>query len=258
MSNTGSNVWFDLMTTDPAGAVRFYTEAIGWKTEQWASPDDGSPYTMWLASTALGGVMELPDAARKMGAPPQWLAYTTVVDLDASVAKAVSLGAQVLAPAMDMPGVGRFASLADPQGAVFAMFTPSTPASEPPADELGQFRWAELNTADYETAWAFYTQLFDWHHRRTIDLGPSGPYLMWHDASLSTKGGMCNAAKLHGLHPHWLHYITVADINAVAARIQAHGGKVLRGPTQVPGGDWVAQCQDPQGAFFALFAHAKP
>ena len=174
MAKTGINVWFDLMTTDTEGAKAFYTETIGWKTQPYADADPNMPYTMWVAGQSpIGGVMALPEEARKMGAPPHWLAYTSVADVDASVQQATKLGGRVLAPAMNIPKVGRFAVLADPQGAVFAIIDPENarpePAGVPP---LGAFSWHELATTDQEAAFAFYSGLFGWDAMERMEMGP--------------------------------------------------------------------------------------
>jgi uncharacterized protein len=257
MAEQGQNVWYDLMTTDIAGATAFYTETIGWKTQQWQEADPNTPYTMWVAGEApLGGVMLLPEEARAMGAPPHWVAYTCVDDVDAAAARAEAMGATVYAPPMDIPTVGRFAMLADPQGATFAIFKPSGEASPPP-DAPGQFSWAELNTTDYEAAWKFYSELFGWKHKSSMDMGPAGTYFMWHDQAERTQGGMSNMAKQMNSPAHWLHYVTVPDIHACIERIKQKGGKVLNGPMEIPGDDLIAQCQDPQGGFFAIYAHGK-
>lgn len=258
MAAKGQNVWFDLMTTDMDAAKAFYTDVIGWKTQQWGEADPNMPYTMWVAGgEPLGGVMPLPEDARKMGAPPHWVAYTVVDDVDATAAKAEKLGARIYAPPMDIPTVGRFAMLGDPQGATFAIFKPAGPASAPP-DASGQFSWAELNTTDYEAAWKFYSELFGWKHRSSMDMGPDGgTYFMFDDAEKKTKGGMSNMAKQMNVPAHWLHYVTVDDIDATVERIKAKGGKVLNGPMEIPGDDRIAQCQDPQGGMFAIYAHGK-
>ena len=93
----GRFVWYDLMTTDEEAAQKFYREVIGWNTQAWeGSP---SPYTMFTAGEGpVGGSMALPEEARAMGAPPHWLAYTATPDIDATVAKATELGAEVLMP----------------------------------------------------------------------------------------------------------------------------------------------------------------
>lgn len=257
MPKQGQNVWFELMTTDMEAATAFYGEVIGWKTQAFGADMPDMPYLMWVAGeTPVGGVMPLPEPAAKMGAPAHWVAYTVVDDVDASAAKAQKLGATVHAPPMDIPNVGRFAMLADPQGATFAIIAPAD-ESEPPADAAGHFSWAELNTTDYEAAWGFYSDLFGWKHRSSMDMGPAGTYFMFQDATEKTKGGMSNLAKQMNAPAHWLHYVTVDDIHATVERIKKNGGTIMNGPMEIPGDDMIAQCQDPQGAFFAVYAHGK-
>ena len=125
MSDDGGRfVWYDLMTTDPDAAQSFYTKLIGWGTQAWDGP---MPYTMWTNNdTPLGGVMALSDEAKQAGAPPHWLAYIYTSDVDGTVATAEENQAKVLVPAQDIPKVGRFAVIADPQGAAFAVYTPET------------------------------------------------------------------------------------------------------------------------------------
>jgi uncharacterized protein len=257
MAKKGQNVWYELMTTDIEGAKRFYTEVIGWRTKDWDQAPADKPYTMWMAGEKMvGGLMPLPAEAR--GAPPHWLAYTQVDDVDASVEQAVKLGGRVHAPAFEVPNVGRMAILADPQGAVFAVFKGAQDMPVTPAVGLGEFSWSELNTTDYEAAWTFYSQLFGWQHRETMDMGPDGKYFMWHDgADKVTKGGMSNAAGKMKFPPSWLHYVNVDDVPAALARVKSKGGKVFNGPEDIPDGGVIAQCMDAQGAAFALYGHVK-
>jgi predicted enzyme related to lactoylglutathione lyase len=257
MASTGQNVWHDLMTTDPEGAKRFYAAVVGWKTEDWADAPPDKPYTMWVSDQGpLGGVILLPDEAKQMGAPSHWLAYTTVADVDATAARVEELGGKIYQPPFDVPKVGRLAVLADPQGAVFAIFKAETEMT-PHRDEPGQFSWAELNTTDWEAAWKFYSELFGWKERSSMDMGEAGTYFMFNDAAERTRGGMSNMAQQMKVPPHWLHYITVSDMDQTLGRIKSTGGKVMNGPMPVPGGDVIAQCVDPQGAFFAVYAHQK-
>jgi predicted enzyme related to lactoylglutathione lyase len=256
--SAGRNVWFDLMTSDVAGAQRFYGEVIGWKTQPWEDADPKEPYAMWtVGEQPIGGVMRLPDEAKKMGAPPHWIAYTTVDDVDETVDEAVELGAKLLKAPFDIPTVGRSAFLADPQGAVFSVFTPEDDMDSPP-DAHGQFSWSELNTTDYEAAWKFYAKLFGWQKREAMDMGPPvGTYFMFQSESEATKGGMSNVATAMKVPPHWLYYVTVSDIKATLERVIKLGGKVMNGPMEIPGDDLIAQCVDPQGAFFAVYQHGK-
>jgi predicted enzyme related to lactoylglutathione lyase len=87
-----------------------------------------------------------------------------------------------------------------------------------------------------------------------MDMGPMGTYLLF-NAGGDAIGGMMNDPAFK--RPMWLYYFNVDDIEAAQARVQAAGGSVLNGPHEVPGGSWVIQAQDPQGAKFALVGPRK-
>src|SRR5574340_1238830 len=105
--NAGRFVWYEHLTRDVAGAVAFYSDVVGWKTQPFA---EGQGYLMWVGSQGpLGGVMELPEEAAKAGAPPHWMAHVQVDDVDATAALAKKLGGRVWHEPTDIPTVGRFA-----------------------------------------------------------------------------------------------------------------------------------------------------
>ncbi len=257
MAKKGQNVWFDLMTTDVVAAKQFYSETIGWKTQDWPDADPKNPYTMWMiGERPIGGVMGTPAEAK--GVPPHWMAHTKVDDVDATVALAKKLGGTLHKEPWDIPKVGRLAILADPQGAAFSVYKPEEDVPIAAASQPGEFSWSELNTTDYESAWKFYSQLFGWKATEAMDMGEGvGTYFMFSDPDNVTKGGMSNMAKMMNAPAHWLHYVTVDDMGAALDRVKSKGGKVLNGPMDVPGGDVVAQCQDPQGGLFALHARKE-
>ncbi len=253
----GRFLWYELLTTDPDAAQSFYTNVIGWGTAPFEideAPSD-QPYTMWMnRETPVGGVMSLPQDAKKSGAPSHWLAYIGTPDVDATAAKAQKLGATVHHQ-MEMPTVGRFAIIGDPQGAVFAAYTPA----EPPPDQkgppgVGEFSWNELATSDYRAAFDFYHKLFGWDKTEKMDMGPAGVYQMYGRHG-ETLGGMFNQTDDMPGPPCWLYYTRVDDVAAATERVKQSGGQILNGPMEVPGGDMIVQCMDPQGAAFAL--HAK-
>ncbi len=151
----GRFVWYELLTSDPDAATGFYTELIGWGTAEWGEGEN--PYVMWTTDEtpqgSIGGVIPLPEEAKKAGAPPHWLPYVGSLDIEATVSEAQKLGGKVMVPLTEIPTVGRFAVLSDPQGAVFAVFAPAeqAPGHEGPA-QLREFSWHELATTDYEAA----------------------------------------------------------------------------------------------------------
>ncbi len=246
MATTGRFVWYDLMTTDPAAAKAFYTPLTGWGTQDWNQGH--MPYTMWtVGERHIGGVM---GHDQKMGAPNYWLPYISCEAVDATVARAVAMGATVLVPAMDIPNIGRFCVVKDPQGAVFAAWRSANP-SDDQAKGPGSFSWHELMVADGAAGFAFYSELFGWVKTDAMDMGPMGTYQMY-GQGCDTYGGMMNTPP--GGHPSWLCYISVPSINAVTEQIKASGGTIINGPMEVPGGSWIVACLDPQGAAIAFHA----
>ena len=163
----GRFVWFDLHTTEPAQAPGFYTNVTGWGTMPWQGANG---YTMWTSDGApLGGVGKLD---QNVSQSPHWLGYVATPSVDETVKQAVDLGARTLTPPTDIPSVGRFAILADPHGAVFAVFTAlnDTPGHEGEA-RLREFSWHELATHDYPAAFRFYERLFGWEKMEAMDMG---------------------------------------------------------------------------------------
>ncbi len=116
----GAFGWFELMTTDVEGAKTFYKNLFGWEYE--TVPIPGSEYTMVkVDGVAVAGIMGQPDECKGMN--PSWDIYITVNDVDATVKSITELGGKILRPAFDIPGVGRFCVLQDPQGAELMAMT---------------------------------------------------------------------------------------------------------------------------------------
>ena len=251
----GRFVWYEMLTVDKDASIDFYKQIVGWGTQDWE--DGEKPYTMFTIGDApVAGIMDLPEEARAAGAPPHWLAYVSTPDTDATVEQAKELGAHVYMEPMSVPDVGRMSVLRDPQGAVFAVFTAEAdrPEGEGPP-RLGEFSWHELATSDYEADFDFYSALFGWTKTTAMDMGEMGMYQMYGSGE-QELGGMYNLTPEIPAPPHWLLYTTVSDVDVAAETVKSLGGKVLNGPMDVPDGDRVVQCMDPQGAAFALHSRA--
>jgi predicted enzyme related to lactoylglutathione lyase len=252
-SNDGRFVWHELMTTDTKGAIAFYGDVIGWKTQAW---EDGH-YEMWVSSQGtMGGVNPLPEPAKKMGAPPHWMSNVQVADVDATVQKALTAKAQVYVPPTDIPKIGRFAVIADPQGASIAVFKPAGPMKLHDVNKQGEFCWGELITSDHNAAFEFYRSVLGWEKLAEHDMGPMGKYLLFGEGS-TQYGGMFTKGKDMPMPPSWLYYVEVDDLDGSMSKAKARGGKVMNGPVVVPTGARIVQMLDPQGAAFALHELAK-
>ncbi|MEM7051447.1 MAG: VOC family protein [Acidobacteriota bacterium] len=252
----GRFVWYDLITPDTEAAKAFYGAIVGWGTMQWDGPAD---YSMWTrGEMPMGGVVGLSKEELDGGMPPHWVAYIATPDVDATAARCKELGGQVLHGPEDIPNTGRFALLLDPQGAKFAAYTPAAEAGGhdgPP--ELGEFSWHELMTSDYEGAMAFYSDLFGWQKLDAMDMGEAGIYQLYGRTEMPLGGAM-NLTPEMPMPPSWLHYARVEDINVAVDKVKELGGQIVVGPIEVPGGDWVVQASDPQGAMFALHQVGAP
>jgi predicted enzyme related to lactoylglutathione lyase len=249
----GRPVWYELMTSDPAAAEKFYKTVVGWT----AAPFDASPqpYTVFKRSgdAQVAGLMKTP-ADMKM--PPFWAMYIGTPKLEDTVAQVKRLGGSEMSPVIDVPTVGRLQMLRDPQGAAFYIIQPGSTEERPEtAPEIGQASWHELMTTDVAAAMKFYSEVFGWQPSEALDMGPMGKYQMFNRPHGMIGGMMKKPAEMANVPPYWTIYFRVPDINAAVDRIKSNGGKIVNGPIEVPGGDWVVNAIDPQGAGFAL--HAK-
>ena len=250
VNSHGRFVWYELMTTDVAGAIPFYAKVMGWNA--WDASMPGRPFILFSAGPiSVSALTELPPDARTAGAKPNWLGYVGADDVDATAARIVRLGGKVIAPPTDVADISRFAVFADPQATRFGLFTWRRPGAEPPADLAGPGRvgWHDLLAADGETAFPFYRELFGWQ-LEGVAAAASGTYRRFFVGD-EPLGGMRTKPEATPA-PMWLYYFNVGDIEAAAQRVTAGGGRVFEGPLQVLDGNWIVQCTDPQGGIFAL------
>jgi predicted enzyme related to lactoylglutathione lyase len=247
----GAFVWHELMTSDPAAAKAFYGSVVGWSVQ--LSPVPGMEYWMLKAGeTPVCGLMSVPEEAKQQGARPMWVGYVGVDDVDAATEKAKKLGGTVYRPPADIPMVGRFSIIGDPQRTMLAMFKfaqtmPGAPAAPGTPGHVG---WNELYAVDWEKAFAFYSDMFGWRKDQAMPMGEMGTYQLFAHGEHAI-GGMMNKPPQMPM-PAWTFYFNIDNIDAAVERVKAGGGQIINGPMQVPGGSWIAQALDPQGAMFAL------
>jgi predicted enzyme related to lactoylglutathione lyase len=245
----GRFAWYELMTTNMAAAATFYASVVGWGAQDASTPD--LAYTLFTAGSAtVGGLMQLPEDAQKMGATPRWMGYVGVNDVDAAADRIKRLGGAVYVPPTNS-NIGRISVIADPQTATLALVEGLKAAQQQSTelDEPGRVGWHELLAGDWERAFAFYGELFGWQ-RTDAEPGPSGAYLLFSDGA-QTIGGMFTKRPVEPV-PYWLYYFNIGDIDAAAERVKRGGGRIFEGPFEVPGASWIVRCEDPHGAIFAL------
>jgi uncharacterized protein len=248
----GMPIWYELMSKDPLAARRFYGAVVGWQIDESAPTGSAMDYRMISAGDGLvGGVFTLTEEMRLNGASPCWMMYIGVDDVDACVTAIASAGGSVQLAAFDIPNVGRIAMVSDPQGAPFYVMRgeglEASTACHP--DRVGHGAWHELHAADGQKATDFYTAQFGWRKSRGMDMGPMGTYQLIAIGGRDLGGIMTDS---RFPRPAWLVYFRVDGIERAARRIVEAGGQVIHGPMEVPGGGWIVNGLDPEGAMFAL------
>ena len=237
-------VWYELATSDVDAALTFYGTVLGWTSKDFEGP--GPRYAIASAKDkGVAGIMQLPPGVSQ----PRWLGYLPTPDIEASIARFTASGGRVTVAPWDIPMVGRLVVLADPQGAALALIQP---ASSQPSEAFNQAlpghgNWNELRVPDPVAALTFYADQFGWAAAEVVPMGEMGVYQIFKDGE-TRIGGMMKS----DLPPNWLFYFGVEKIDAAVERVTGAGGTILHGPAEVPGGAFIVQALDPQGAAFAV------
>jgi predicted enzyme related to lactoylglutathione lyase len=260
----GDFIWYELLTSDSKSAEAFYGPLLGWRFH------GGDDYREIEASEGdIGGMLQLTPEMTSGGARPAWLGYILVDDVDQMVESVGQGGGTVLMPARTMAGVGRFALVADPQGAAFYVMKPQPPADRPDLESFafsydrprhGHCAWNELATSDVEGAHEFYGQRFGWVKDGAMEMGGLGSYQFLRHEGRAPQGSPMGRGMLGAIYRKpaempvsaWSFYFRVPDIDAAVRYVRGGGGKMLVEPTEIPGGDFSMMAIDPQGAHFAL------
>jgi len=245
----GKAVWFELATPDQADAQAFYGEVLGWKVD--TVPMSSGPYTMFK-----------PGADRKhnsgltepRGPVAHWAAYVSVDDVDAVVKAASGSGGKVVMEPMTIPGVGRMAAVLYTEGAALMPFRGADADRSDEEDGPGDFCWIELMADDVQKAAKWYAEAFGYDKTETMDM-PTGPYVV---LSRGGKGRLGIMGKPMPMPSFWLPYVLVDDVDAVAARVKAQGGKVFVEPFDAPGVGRITQIADRQGAALGIIKFEAP
>lgn len=241
----GLPIWYELITPDPDAAQAFYGAVMGWTAERQGG-GMGDYRVLSAGETGVGGIMVQPDA---MPGGPKWLPYFGVADVDGMTDMVRHLGGEVQLEPTDIPGVGRFSFVTDPQGAAFYLMrgdSDEDSRSFAPTVE-GHCSWNELVTSDQDAALDFYGKLFGWTKAGAMPMpGDMGDYTFYQrdDAVL---GAMMNSPD-ETTRPYWNFAFRVGDIDTAHAAVETGGGTVRHGPVEIPGGDWLIQADDGQGA----------
>jgi hypothetical protein len=246
-NNVGTIVWYDLLTRDPDAAWKFYGALFGWTRVETDRPV-GRYAMIRRGDRNLGGIVPLKPGD---SFPSHWVAYVAVTDIEACCRAASEAGGRVPVPPTDIPGIGRFAVVLDPQGAAISPFQAETPPSSPRPEGPGAFCWLELLTPDTKGAGAFYGKIFGWE-MGTGRPGALGAYWIFRKGGQAVAG-MVERPAGADYPTRWLPYVQVEGPEKVAAGVKAHGGGVLLPVTPIPDEGQFAILHDPSGAVIGIF-----
>lgn len=242
----GFFVWNDLMTTDPASAVPFYTGLLGWETEE---RDMGSgPYTMFkVGDTYIGGVSELQNGN------PHWVSYITVEDIAEACRKITELGGKILQEPFTVEGVGIMAYATDPEGALFSPFQDANLDYQPPlpngVQPAGAIAWHEVTANDQNATDDFYSAIFGWN--KIVWPMPEGEY---HGMAIDDVpvAGVAKRPDEATAHAWTIYFEAPGSIDQTIENVRRLGGSILRDKYTVEGTGDIAVVADPSGTVFGL------
>lgn len=241
----GQPCWAELVTSDPAGSVKFYGELFGWDLVEEHAAEVASPGVFTMDGAPVVGVNLVAQPG-----PAEWTAYFNVDDLDVAVKAVVSSGGSVVVPPMQIDAAGTMALFADDAGAKFAAwqrgeFIGATRRSEPRA-----YIAHELGTSDYDSAKTFYSQVLGWEFTGNDLYGEAcikGRFVcgIMTDEGLAAYGRPKRADS-------WLAYFGAADVADTFNKAIELGATVVL-PTKDNGREQeYAILTDPQGCTFGL------
>jgi uncharacterized protein len=243
----GTFCWVGLATSDPAAAERFYTSLLGWEAKELSRGEAGT-YTMLRRSAHDVAILyrQQPEA-RAAGAPPHWTSYISVVDADATAARAGELGgAAVFREPFDVLDAGRVAAISDPTGAIVSLWQPRSRIGATLVNDVGALCWNELVTTDVERAKAYFGALLGWQY----ETDESG-YASIRNGGRLNGGIRAQTDQERGNPPNWLPYFTVQNADDAARDAERVGGRTIAPTTESLLGR-IAVMTDPQGAAFAV------
>lgn len=252
----GTPIWYELMSNDPEASKAFYDAIFSWNVQP--PPAGEQDYRMIDTGSGLvGGVLKLTQGMRDGGARPVWLMYIGVEDVDACAKTIEAAGGSIHLAPFDIPGIGRIAMAADPQGIPFYIMRGASNEESTVFERtgMGKCNWNELSTPDAVAANAFYAKVFGWSYPDKMSMpGDMGDYVFVAVGETTIGATM---KRPPGGPTGWQFYFRARDIDEAATTIAAKGGKVLDGPMEVPGGDRVLVAEDPHGVRFGVAAPGK-
>jgi uncharacterized protein len=250
----GTPCFVDLATKDEAGAVAFYGALFGWTDESMPMGPDQYYHMFSLRGSTVAGMYKL--GAEMGDHPPYWATYIAVNNADEAGRRAADAGGKLQGEAVDVFDAGRMQLLQDPQGAFVALWQAKDHIGSQIANEPGSLAWHELVTTDSGAAADFYSKTLEVETARMPM--PGMEYTLIKVDGREVAGIMDILPDMGPMPPHWGVYFAVDNTDAMAAKAESLGGKIMVPPQDIPDIGRFAVIQDPQGAVFNIIKLNNP
>lgn len=265
----GAFSWSELLSRDLVGSIRFYTDLLGWELVK--MPMGGEPYYLVRVNGEdIAGMMNMP-AGVPLDVPTNWGTYITVFDIDTVTAAVVPLGGTVLVPPQEIPGVGKFSTICDPDGGTFSLisYTEGPTGGMPPAVYThGSITWSGLQSQDPLASHAFLSSLLNVDLEEYMLGGRTFFVIQPEDESGGTTGDLAEPyqPKSAGavsapvwMEPDadsfWLNCVQVNDVDQLVNKVVRLGGGIILPPTDIPDTGRYCTIRDPQGGVISLITY---
>jgi predicted enzyme related to lactoylglutathione lyase len=250
----GKFVYHELYSKDPAASKAFYCELFGWTAQDLPLGPDAAYTRFMLGDTLVAGLMPIalipaPDDQKPA---PHWAVYVSVEDVDAATERAVARGGKLLSGPHEVPGMGRWSVMRDPQGAMFRLFKSEAGDGEDVDSRAwGRFCWESLNTSDVPAGVKFYQDVVGWGTTAMGDM----PLFTRKRAGTGEPVGVASTGEANGA-PHWGTFVSTPDTTATLKKAKALGAKILVERTEIPTVGAFGILIDPTEAQLFLFEPA--
>ena len=246
----GVPCWVDVLVPDPAVAMRFYGDLLGWEFD---GPGPGDYYEASLRGRGVAGVgAQAPDV------PTAWNTYVCVASVEDAARAAANAGGRVLVEPFDALPAGRVAVFADPSGAAVGVWEPHDRQGAQLVNEPSAWAMSVLNTPEPDACAAFYREVFGWESEA---FGPMSlcrlPGCVTGEPGQPVPRDVVAVIAPADAEPHWSVGFWVGDADAVAEKAPAVGGSVIAAPFE-NGGMRHAVVADPAGAVFQVTTAPGP
>ncbi|MDP2562615.1 VOC family protein [Psychrobium sp. 1_MG-2023] len=246
----GQFCWIELNAQNWQVAKDFYSQLFNWQAVDQPIGDDMFYTMMQLNGKTVAAMYQMMPEHAEQGVKTHWLSYIAVDDVDASIAKAKTLNAEIVIGPHNVMNAGRMAVIHEPDGAYFAIWQGQENAGIELRDVNNTLCWSELASKDSAKSKTFYHDLLNWQY---TDKDVEGMSYCEVTAGETSHAGLMEMTSEWGeIPPHWMPYFAVESCDDIVAKAQFLGATICVPTTEIPGIGRFSVINDPQKATFSV------